>query len=130
MRIGKNAGPRATVLYDGNCPLCRGAARWMARADWLGRVEWVPAQELGALPDGLTRRDLDAAMYLQDAGGRLHGGFFAVRRLAFLLPPLLPVAPFLWLPGARFLGVRAYAFIARKRRCLIGATGSASKPPP
>ena len=90
----------------------------MSRADWLGRVEWKPAQELQYLPDGLTREDLDAAMYLLDDRGRLHRGFFAVRRLSLLLPPLLPIAPLLWLPGARFLGVRVYAFIARNRGCL------------
>ncbi len=84
---GNMTGPRATVLYDGNCPLCRGAVKWMSRADWLGRVQWVPWQELEALPDGLTPRDLDAAMYLQEEEGRLHGGFFAVRRLSLLLPP-------------------------------------------
>ena len=118
---GKEAENRATVLYDGTCPLCRGAVKWMSRADWLGRVDWVPGQELAVLPDGVTRSDLDAAMYLQDGRGRLHGGFFAVRRLSLLLPPLLPIAPFLWLPGARFLGVKVYAFIARNRGCFMGA---------
>ena len=93
----------------------------MSRVDWLGRVEWVPGQELAVLPNGLTRSDLDAAMYLLDSGGRLHGGFFAVRRLSLLLPLLLPIAPFLWLPGARFLGVKVYAFIARNRGCFMGA---------
>ncbi len=120
-RSGKKAGARATVLYDGNCPLCRAAVKWMSRADWLGRVQWAPWQEMEALPDGLTPRDLDAAMYLQDEEGRLHGGFFAVRRLSLLLPPLMPVAPLLWLPGARFLGVRVYGFIARNRGCFMRA---------
>lgn len=115
------AGNRATVLYDGTCPLCRGAVKWMARMDWLNRVEWVPAQDIEILPDSLTRRDLDAAMYLRDSRDRLYGGFFAVRRLSLLLPPLLPIAPFLWLPGARFLGVKVYAFIARNRGCFMGA---------
>lgn len=91
----------------------------MSRMDWLDRVEWKSGQEFEVLPDGLTRDDLDSAMYLLDDGGRLHGGFFAVRRLSVLLPPLLPIAPFLWLPGARFLGVRVYGFIARNRGCLI-----------
>ena len=118
---GMKAGPRATVLYDGDCPLCRGAVKWMAKVDWLGRVEWMPGQELEVLPEGLAREDLDAAMYLLDDGGRLHGGFLAVRRLALLLPPLLPIAPFLWLPGARFLGVKVYAFIARNRGCFMRA---------
>lgn len=91
----------------------------MRRADLLDRVEWMPAQALEILPEGLTRRDLDAAMYLQDEEGGLHGGFFAVRRLSLLLPPLLPISPLLWLPGARFLGVKVYAFIARNRGCFM-----------
>ena len=111
--------PKATALYDGNCPLCRGAVKLMRRADWLGRVEWVAAQSLEALPAGVTRQDLDAAMYLRDEDGRLHGGFYAVRRLSLLLPPLLPIAPLLRLPGARFLGVKLYAFIARNRGCFM-----------
>ena len=101
----------------------------MARADWLGRVQWTPAQGLARLPEGLTRAHLDEAMYLQDAKGTLHGGFFAVRQLALILPPLLPVAPVMWLPGARFLGVRIYAAIARNRGCLLGSASRSAKPP-
>ena len=101
----------------------------MAKADWFQRVKWTPGQELSSFPSGLTRADLDEAMYLHDSRGRLHGGFFAVRRLALILPPLLPLAPFMWLPGARFLGVRVYAFIARNRGCLLGTVRGGVKPP-
>ena len=101
----------------------------MAKADWFQRVKWTPGQELSSFPSGLTRADLDEAMYLHDSHGRLHGGFFAVRRLALILPPLLPLAPFMWLPGARFLGVRLYALIARNRGCLLGTVRGGGKPP-
>ena len=120
---------KATVYYDGACGLCRGAVKWMAKADWFQRVTWTPGQELSSFPNGLTPADLDEAMYLEDSQCRLHGGFFAVRRLALILPPLLPLAPFMWLPGARFLGVRLYAFIARNRGCLLGTVRGGGKPP-
>ena len=126
---GLESGPQATVYYDGACGLCRGAVKWMAKADWFQRVKWTPGQDLSSFPRGLTRADLDEAMYLEDSQGRLHGGFFAVRRLALILPPLLPLAPFMWLPGARFLGVRLYAFIARNRGCLLGTVRGGGKPP-
>ncbi len=120
---------KATVYYDGACGLCRGAVKWMAKADWFQRVKWTPGQELSSFPSGLTPADLNEAMYMEDSQGRLHGGFFAVRRLALILPPLLPLAPFMWLPGARFLGVRLYAFIARNRGCLLGTVRGGGKPP-
>ena len=121
--------PQATVYYDGQCGLCRTAVAWMSRADWLHRVRWVAGETVARLPDGLTREMLDAAMYLEDRQGRLHGGFFALRRLATMLPPLMPIAPLMWLPGARPLGVRVYAAIARNRGCLPGRRGAEPRPP-
>ena len=67
---------QATVYYDGACGLCRGAVKWMAKADWFQRVKWTPGQELSSFPRGLTPADLDEAMYLEDSQCRLHGGFF------------------------------------------------------
>lgn len=119
---------KANVYYDGTCSLCKGAVRWMRRGDWFGRISWKAAQDLTHLPEGLTRAHLDEAMYFEDGTGRLYGGFFAVRKLAGMLPPLLPLAPIMWLPGARFVGVRLYAAIARNRGCLLGAEGGGGKP--
>ena len=125
----RRAMPRVTVYYDGTCGLCKAAVKWMRKADWFRQVKWMPAQELDTLPEGLTLADLDEAMYLQDSRGRLYGGFFAVRRLALILQPLFPLAPLMWLPGARFLGVRLYSLIARNRGCFLGSATGSSKPP-
>ena len=59
--------------------------------------------------------DLSRAAYLDAGNGRLYKGFHAFRMLALRLPPLLPLAPMLWLPGMGALGRVAYGWIAQNR---------------
>jgi len=66
----------------------------------------------------LRAADLDAAMFVLEEGGRVFRGFFGFRRLAWSLPPAWPLLPLLYAPGARTLGPRVYAWVARNRRCL------------
>ena len=56
----------------------------------------------------------------------LYRGFYAFRMLALRLPPLLLVAPLLWLPGVNRLGEAAYEWVAANRfrisrRCRLKA---------
>jgi predicted DCC family thiol-disulfide oxidoreductase YuxK len=111
----QEAAPRDWVLYyDGDCGFCTTIVQLLARFDFARRVAWIPYQSLSQPPAGLTWVDLDKAAYIE-GGGRLEGGFFAFRRLTLLLPPLLVLAPLMWLPGLRLLGQPAYRLIARNR---------------
>ncbi|MEU5696315.1 DCC1-like thiol-disulfide oxidoreductase family protein [Actinosynnema sp. NPDC020468] len=66
-----------TVLYDAGCPVCRGAAGWLARQVQLVRLDLVPAgsaaarERFPALDHDRTRREItvvgaDGAVYRGD----------------------------------------------------------------
>ena len=129
---------RWTLYYDGECGFCTLSVRALAFADFFYTVAWTAYQELAEPPEGLTWEDLDAAAYLE-VGNRLTGsseylgeerrlyrGFYAFRMLTLRLPPLMPLALLLWLPGINRLGERAYEWIAANRyrisrRCRLKA---------
>ncbi len=118
---------RWVFYYDGECGFCTFCVRALALADFFGVVTWTAYQELAEPPGGLAWDDLDAAPYLvvrdrgSDAragagsGGKLYRGFYAFRMLTLRLPPLVPLAPLLWLPGVSWLGERAYGWVAANR---------------
>lgn len=122
-----NHSKRWVLYYDGECGFCILAVRALALADFFRVVTWTAYQELPEPPGGLTRADLDAAAYLEvrkdssgtgegaEEGLRLHRGFYAFRMLTLRLPPLLPLAPLLWLPGVNRLGELAYEWVAANR---------------
>jgi hypothetical protein len=57
-----------------------------------------------------------------DGRGILHG-FGAFRWMAWRLPPLWPLLPFLYLPGMTSVGQRAYLWVARNRFRLVPCHG-------
>ena len=131
-----NDSRRWVLYYDGECGFCTLSVRMLALADFFRVVAWTAYQELQEPPPGLAWQDLDEAAYLEvrrggagddfAEGRRLHRGFYAFRMLTLRLPPLLPLAPLLWLPGVNRLGERAYAWIAANRyrisrRCRLKA---------
>ena len=117
------SGARQWVLYyDGECPLCEAAKRWLSRLDVFHRVEWKAYQSLERPPRGLSWSDLESAAWLDTGSGRPVRGFNAFRTLALRLPLLLPVAPALWMPGMGRLGEWAYGLVARNR-CRLSLCG-------
>ena len=106
---------RWVFYYDGDCGLCTTAVRRLSRLDFRRRVRWVAFQALPEPPQGLSWEDLDRAAYLDTGKGGLQEGFQAFRALTLALPPLLPLAPLLWLPGMGPLGTAVYRWVARNR---------------
>jgi len=107
-----------TVFFDGMCPVCKKAKRNLERLDWLGRLTYRDIHDRAsadaALPT-VTYADMLRQMYVKRPDGSYFGGFEAFRALAAVLPLCWPLVPFLWLPGAKFIGTRMYKFIARNR---------------
>jgi predicted DCC family thiol-disulfide oxidoreductase YuxK len=107
----------ARVLYDGDCRFCRASVDWLRRLDAFGRLSFEDARD----PAILTRHPtIDPAaalarLHLVPPGGTPLAGFYAFRWIAGRLPALWIAWPFLWLPGAAWVGVRAYDRIARSR---------------
>lgn len=130
-------GRKWVIYYDGECGFCTLCVRALKLGDFFRRVAWAPYQDLAEPPGGLTWEDFDAAAYLEvrkggsagDEGGsttRLYRGFYAFRMLTLRLPPLMPLALLLWLPGVDRVGVRAYGWVAANRyrisrRCRLKA---------
>ena len=112
-RDGKNL-----VFFDGYCGLCLRSVFTLQLLDWLKRLQYVDfrdsAEHQKYAPD-LKMEDLDRAMHVRLASGKTLHGFDAFRALSWHLPPLWPLAPFLYLPGISFLGRRIYAQIAARR---------------
>lgn len=112
---------RLHVVYDGGCRFCSAVARTLRRLDRRGVLELHDATQreavLARLPV-LRGADLDAALFVVEEGGAVFRGFFAVRRLAWSLPPAWPLLGLLYAPGAGRLGPKVYAWVARNRHCL------------
>ena len=114
---------KAVVLYDGQCPLCRRAVRLLKRLDWLGRLHYHDCRDTDHWPpsaEPLSLKALLAEMHVVTPD-RKHApsGFRAIRWMAWRIPLLLPLAPLMYLPGARWLGTRLYLWIARNRYNLV-----------
>lgn len=114
---------RAIVLYDGNCPLCRHSVKWLRRLDWRGRLEFVDfrAEEPGVVKElSLSPERLREEMHVVPPHRRFaYHGFGAFRWMAWRLPPLWPLAPFLYLPLVPWMGQKIYLWIARNRFRLV-----------
>ncbi len=108
------------LYYDGNCGFCAGAVRLLSAIDFFRRITWTPFQDLKEPPHDLCWDDLDRAAYLDTGQGRLHQGYYAFRKLALRLVPLLPLAPIFWLPGMGFAGGAVYRWVAGNRYRLSG----------
>ncbi|MHB8878383.1 MAG: thiol-disulfide oxidoreductase DCC family protein [Myxococcaceae bacterium] len=109
-----------TVLYDGGCRFCTGAARRL-RSCTRGEVAFLSFRDPGVLPrfPGVTAAACEEAMHLVRANGRVFTGAEAVLqalRGRWLFKP----AFLYYLPGLRQLGDAAYALVARRRFRLSG----------
>jgi predicted DCC family thiol-disulfide oxidoreductase YuxK len=95
--------PRPKIIYDGECGFCRSSIRLVQVMDLWGKLEYVPGDK------GMSEMRLD----LPD--GKTYGGFFAFRRISWMLPMLYPFIPAVYFPGAGILGPAVYRWVARNR---------------
>ncbi len=110
---------KARVLYDGDCAFCCKSVELLKKLDWLGKLDYVNVRDatlpfLKEAPVAFAPL-LEQMHVLPRDGKTLYGGYRAVRWLAWRLPLLWAIAPFLYLPGMTYLGQRAYVWVARNR---------------
>lgn len=135
-----------TVLYDGNCRLCRRSVFILRMLDWRRCIAYMDihpstaARNQGGIlmtsaqgqarsmlrkldsdyshtiAPHLNNDELSAAITMRFPDTTVLQGFLALRRLSWYLPPLWPIAPFLYLPGMRWLGPTVYRFMAKHRK--------------
>jgi predicted DCC family thiol-disulfide oxidoreductase YuxK len=121
------AHEKALLLYDGECALCRKGVAQLKRLDWFGVLRYADGRDRANLPS--TDPPLNPDRLLEEmhlvppTGGQVYHGFGAFRWLAWRLPLLWPLAPFLYVPGVPSLGQRLYLWVARNRFRLVPCHG-------
>ncbi len=114
---------RPLILFDGDCVLCSGSARFILRRDRAGRFRLAPVQSpLGqALLVHYEVDPADPSTMLLIEAGEAHQRSEAVLRIAAGLPAPFSAASLLrLLPGGWRDAV--YLWVARRRRRLAGQT--------
>ena len=108
-----------TLIYDGECELCRQAVALLTRWDREHALRFVPFQDEAAGRFGIPLPALAAAMHLVLPDGSTFAGADATPELLRLLPGKRWLAPLYRVPGVRPLARRVYARLAAQRRCLV-----------
>ena len=113
-------GPKAVLIYDGECSMCRASALWLLR-----RAEAGGARDLEILPclspvrrqrfPSMTDEACMQAMQLVLPDGRVLAGADAAPEILRRIPRWSWVAAFLDLPRVRPFARRVYAWIAKNR---------------
>lgn len=111
---------RPTLIYDGECGFCRRSADFVRRRDREQRLALIPFQDqAGVAAFGIPLPALAAAMHLVLPDGRVFAGADAAPEVLKLLPGWRWLAWPFRLPGVLPAARRVYAWIARRRRCLV-----------
>lgn len=125
--------PKAVVLFDGDCGFCQRSVRILQRLDWLGKLDCRNARDPAVWPAAeqplLMERMLEEMHVVTPDGSRTHAGFSAFRWMSWRMPPTIPLAPLLYVPGMLWLGNRVYRWIARNRYSLIPCDNGACQVP-
>jgi predicted DCC family thiol-disulfide oxidoreductase YuxK len=106
-----------TILYDGNCNLCRGSVARLRRLDPHQHIETLDLHD-PSVPARFPQIRPDEAMRLMqavDKQGRVYSGADAWARAGLVLPGWKLVAWLLLVPGIHFLAQRVYGWVARNR---------------
>lgn len=109
-----------TLIFDGDCGICRRSVDWVRKVDRDGRIEPVPYQASSVEErfPGIPRSDMESAMQLVASDGRRWQGARAAEELLRLVPGWSLLAPFFRVPGVRWVAGHVYRAVARNRRHL------------
>ncbi len=111
---------KVLVIWDDHCSFCR---RWIAAfavLDWLGIHRFLGSSSERVLAEfGVARDEADRALQMIEPDGQRCAGFSAVSVILDRLPLTFLLSPFLRLPPVAWLGARAYAAVAARRRCML-----------
>jgi predicted DCC family thiol-disulfide oxidoreductase YuxK len=111
---------RPTLIYDGDCGICQQAVTRLKRWDQEQVLQFVPFQNEAAVAAfDIALPALAAAMHLVLPDGRVYAGADAIPELLRLVPGKRWIAPLFRIPGVLPLARGIYAWIARRRHCLV-----------
>jgi predicted DCC family thiol-disulfide oxidoreductase YuxK len=110
---------RVTLIYDGECGLCRRAVDRVRAWDRSGRFTYVAFQDPAVERFGIALPALAAAMHLVLPDGRVFAGADAVPQILRRLPGKGWLAWMFVVPGVLPVARRAYRRIAERRHCAV-----------
>ena len=120
MLANQRAPSRPTLIYDGECGFCQRTADMVRRWDREQQLALIPFQDDARVAAfGIPLPALAAAMHLVLPDGRVFAGADAAPEILRRLPRLRWLAWPFRLPGVLPVARRVYAWIARRRRCLV-----------
>jgi predicted DCC family thiol-disulfide oxidoreductase YuxK len=122
---------RLLVIFDGWCGVCTRCVDWVQARDTSGRLLVLPNQTPGLLErTGLTRADVDRAVWVITRTGRRYEGAAAINRALRELGGWRHVAGLYRVPGVRWCEDRLYAWFAPNRGHFSrwGATPACERP--
>ncbi|WP_206185222.1 DUF393 domain-containing protein [Thioclava sp. F42-5] len=119
-RSATNTTSKATVFYDGACPLCRAEIGLYREAPGADALEFVDLSDPGAtLPDALNRDDALARFHVRTRDGRLVSGATAFAELWAQLPRWRGLARIARWPIVRTLLELAYRIFLKLRPGIV-----------
>lgn len=111
---------KLVVFYDGTCGICKQTMNWFRFFDVFKNLRYVDyhqEEDRNTLAPEIPYEQLDHAMHVKSSSGHYTAGFYAFRSICRYATILLPLWPFLYVPGVPFVGQTVYAHIAKRRRC-------------
>ncbi len=108
---------KATLIYDGECPLCAKAVAWVQKHARPQTLEYLTCQSSGRAQrfPAMTEAKCMEAMQLVMADGAVYSGDEALPVLLSMLRRWRWLAHLFRLPGITLLSPAAYRFVARNR---------------
>ena len=125
-KLAVNAmSPRPQLIYDGKCQFCLRSVQSLKVMDLFDRLAYVDlhAVDLKLIHPQLDHEKALSQLHLvepdlnaeQRSSPQLFGGFFVIRRIAWMMPMLYPFIPIFYFPGMGWLGPWVYRFVAQNR---------------
>jgi predicted DCC family thiol-disulfide oxidoreductase YuxK len=113
---------RATLIYDGNCPICSGTVKWIRENEEEGAFEMLPCQsDRMDLEYPEVKRDACMqAMHLVLPDGKVFVGERAMPEIFLRLKRYRFAVTFFKLPGAQTFSRIAYRWFADRRYTIAG----------
>jgi predicted DCC family thiol-disulfide oxidoreductase YuxK len=108
---------KATLIFDGSCPICSGTVKWISENEIEGSFEMLPCQAEGMREQfpGVEAAACMEAMHLVLPGGKVFVGEEALPEIFTRLRRYRFAAPLFRLPGAGPLSRIAYRWFAERR---------------
>ena len=106
-----------TILYDGNCGLCRASVARLHRIDRGSRIELLDLHD-SSVPERFPQVNREEALRLMqavDPAGKVYAGVDAWARVGLALPGWKVITWLLFVPGVHFVAGKIYAWVARNR---------------